>query len=118
MNEVILNLRLENIEIVDSSKSKVQKPYDLVFVRALGPLKRILRESRIYLKQEDPKLKEKSTKIIRRGEILAYKGKLKKIHEEIDEMRDLKSKFSRLQIHPINVPFLQKEERHIVQIWL
>ncbi len=98
LKEIILNLPLSNVEIIDSSVAKVKEVYKYLTVRAFGPLQKIIQESRIYTKK---------------GKIIAYKGKIEKIIQEIEDLSpQLKQN---LIVQRISVPFLD-EERHLVII--
>ncbi len=98
LKEVVLNLPVSNVEIIDSSVAKVKEVYKYLIVRAFGSLQKIIQESRIYLKK---------------GTIIAYKGKNEKIIQEIEDLSpQLKQN---LIVQRIRVPFLD-EERHLVII--
>lgn len=98
LKELILNLALNEVEIVDSSVGKVNQQYDIIITRAFSSLKKILKEARIYLKK---------------GWIIAYKGKMQKLEEEMEELTAKQQ--NRVQIERIQSPFLN-EERHIAII--
>lgn len=98
LNELILNLALTNMQVVDSSAGKVNQQYGIIFTRAFSSLKKIYKEARIYMKK---------------GWIIAYKGKKEKILEELEELNPKQQK--RVEIQQIKSPFLD-EERHIAII--
>ncbi len=96
LKKVILDLNLSNVNIIDSSCSIPNKSYRLLLTRAFGSLNKILKEAKNY---------------ITKGYIVAYKGRINKINNEIT---DLPSEVSdKLFIKRIISPFLN-EERHIV----
>lgn len=89
---------LENIEVVETHLEKVRRRFDLVVLRAFSPLARALDDLQRILEAD--------------GAIIAYKGKLSRIMEELDACGlDAKA----LDIVAVRVPFLD-EERHLVVI--
>ncbi len=98
LNEVILNLPLQDVKIVDTSISKVNETYHFLITRAFGSLKKILQESRKYVKN---------------GKVIAYKGRKERIDKEISDLHIQKQET--LILEKIETPFLN-EERHIVII--
>ncbi|MDH5682193.1 MAG: 16S rRNA (guanine(527)-N(7))-methyltransferase RsmG [Spirochaetota bacterium] len=98
LNELILNLPLQGKQVIDSSAGKVNPEYQLLFTRAFGSIKQIVKEARKY---------------ITNGRIIAYKGTLLKTRDEIAELSaDIKQKTI---IEEIKTPFLS-DERHLVMI--
>ena len=98
LKEVILNLPLPGVNVIDTSTGKVKENYQLLFTRAFGSLQKICQEARIYIKK---------------GFVVAYKGKKDKIDEEIKQLSSHLRK--RTNVHKVQTPFLN-EERHIVII--
>jgi len=98
LNEVILNLPLLGVNVIDTSIGKVKPNYQLLFTRAFGSLQKICHEARMYIKK---------------GFIVAYKGKKDKINEEIEQLSTHIQK--RTHVHKVETPFLD-EERHLVII--
>ncbi|MDH4127610.1 MAG: 16S rRNA (guanine(527)-N(7))-methyltransferase RsmG, partial [Spirochaetota bacterium] len=99
LNEVILNLKLYNTNIVDSSTGKVNEDYNVIITRAFGSIKKIVQEAKKYFKEN--------------GKIIAYKGKEDKVLNEINE---LSNKYkNKLIFRKVITPFLN-EERHIIII--
>jgi 16S rRNA (guanine527-N7)-methyltransferase len=96
-NAVIL-AGLENVEVVETRLEEVRRRFDLVVFRAFSPLSRVLDDLQRILEPN--------------GVIVAYKGKLSRITEELDACRlDAKT----VEIVAVQVPFLD-EQRHLVII--
>lgn len=97
-------LRLDNVEIVESELEKAPGPLDVVVFRAFRPFSE-LKLFKTLWKNMTPG-----------GALFAYKGKLLNAKMEIGELATdplLAGPFSRAEIHPIWVPFLN-EERCVV----
>jgi 16S rRNA (guanine527-N7)-methyltransferase len=89
---------LQNVEVVETRLEDVGRRFDLVVFRAFSPLSRALAQLQRILEPN--------------GAIVAYKGKLSRIEEELAACGlDAKS----LETVAVQVPFL-KEERHLVII--
>ena len=102
LRNAVLTLGLKNVAIVEKALEKLDDQYDAVTFRGFSPfnpdlivhLKRILKEN---------------------GRIVAYKGKISQIREELDSLEgDLGRK---AEIIPVAVPMLS-EERHLVTLSL
>jgi 16S rRNA (guanine527-N7)-methyltransferase len=87
---------LENVEVAETRLEHLHRRYDLVVFRAFSPLSRALPGLRRIVEPG--------------GAILAYKGKLSRIQEEL-AATDLDPQD--LRIVALEVPFLE-EERHLV----
>lgn len=96
LKEVSINLPLLDVNIIDSSIGKVSGEYNFLLTRAFGSLKKIALEAKKYIKK---------------GKVIAYKGKKNKVDIEIKELPLIIQK--KLSIKEINTPFLN-EERHII----
>jgi 16S rRNA (guanine527-N7)-methyltransferase len=92
LSEVINLLKLD-CPLLDPSQEKIFPIYNIILVRAFGNLNKIHTEAKKY---------------ISKGKIIAYKGKLSKINDELSECN-----FKKSVIKEINVPLLS-QERHVV----
>jgi len=97
-------LRLDNVEIVESELEKAPGPLDIVVFRAFRPFSE-LKLFKILWNNLTPG-----------GALFAYKGKLLNAKIEVSELAKdplLSGPFSRAEILPVWVPFLE-EERCVV----
>ncbi|MBN2551145.1 MAG: 16S rRNA (guanine(527)-N(7))-methyltransferase RsmG [Spirochaetales bacterium] len=98
LRNVAILARLENVEVAEQRLEDLDRRFDLVVFRAFSPICRQL-----------PALK----RIVEpHGTIIAYKGRLQRVMEELD---GADADPWNLRIIPVRVPFLE-EERHLVVI--
>jgi 16S rRNA (guanine527-N7)-methyltransferase len=97
LRNVVILADLENVEVVEQRLQEVGRRFDLVVFRAFSPLPRVpLADLKRILEPH--------------GAIIAYKGKLSRIVEELDGSN---IDPDTLEIVAVRVPFLD-EERHLV----
>jgi 16S rRNA (guanine527-N7)-methyltransferase len=89
---------VENAEVAETRVEQVRRRFDLVVFRAFSPLSRVLPDIRRIVEPG--------------GAILAYKGKLSRIEEEIRSSGLVPQD---LRIVALRVPFLE-EQRHLVVV--
>ena len=98
LRNVAILARLENVEVAEQRLEDLDRRFGLVVFRAFSPLSRQLAALKRIV---DPD-----------GTIIAYKGRLQRVLEELDGV-DVDP--WNLRIIPVRVPFLE-EERHLVVI--
>lgn len=100
LKDLIISLELKNIDLLDSSKTKIPKVFNVVISRAFGEFDKNIKEALKYLKTN--------------GTIVLYKATEDKIKEELENSKLIKYKKVRYYKKiSINVPFLDAE-RHIL----
>ncbi len=95
-NSVIL-LSLDNIEVVEKDLKNIDDTFDVATFRALTPINREIKSLKRIIKKG--------------GSIVAYKGKLSVI---INELKKINEEVY-ITVQEVKVPFLE-EERHLVVI--
>ncbi len=101
LKELISVLKLKNIDILDSSTTKIPPIFDVVISRAFGVFDKNIKESVKYLKPN--------------GIIILYKATDKKINEELEKSKYIKNKKVKFYKKiPINLPFLDAERNLLI----
>ncbi len=100
LRNAVLALGLKNVHIKEIAMEELKDQYDVVTFRGFSPFNR---ELMVYLERI----------MTEQGKIIAYKGKLKQIREELSLLDQALQ--DAVEILNVEVPFL-KEERHLVTL--
>ena len=96
LRNMVLLLGLSHVQVREEGLESVRETFEVVTFRALTPLVRELAQLRRLCGAN--------------GSVVAYKGRLDRVEEELRALRPL---VSGLRVVPVRVPFLE-EERHLV----
>jgi 16S rRNA (guanine527-N7)-methyltransferase len=96
LRNVAILTRLQNLSVEEKRLKDLERRFDLVLLRAFGPLQREIPRLRKLLKPG--------------GSIAAYKGRLARIHAELEAAGISPGQ---ALVEALQVPFLE-EERHLV----
>lgn len=99
LNEYMAPRSIE-VSHADAKTLKVPRRFDRLVCRAYGPLSKIVRMVDRYVAHD--------------GRGLAYKGRRETIERELAELNEAQR--NRCEIEPVEVPFMEDVQRHIVRI--